>query len=398
MNELVRMSHDSSEQQQPEIGFLIHPASNDGIPSNIGSDAEPSNTTGPADSKRTLEEIFGEMRTAEASLSREQFPLSQIRVRDDRVVAGDCEFLLPEEGLRRLCRRFQAPADYLASRTPSMRASLLEEHLAEGQRSDPKLTDSTSYLITRGEVFLDLGRSDLFTLENTAVVNAVREGITAAGGDARTLEVKNFDLREDASLSLDIVSPHLAEEVRAGDIIQAGVHVTHSQLNGEATQVLAYVNRLVCTNGLVQRQCLGQEGRRMPRARRLSTSHPEAQERQQAQVRKLVSDTWSGLHARLGAIRNLQSKRVVGVQGNLERFLRQAHLYSRSLMNRLLRAWEIEGSEATAFGALNALTRVATHSRELPGWQRQRLARLAGIYANQDVHLCPQCFSILVPH
>jgi hypothetical protein len=47
------------------------------------------------------------------------------------------------------------------------------------------------------------------------------------------------------------------------------------------------------------------------------------------------------------------------------------------------------------FRALNALTRVATHSLDLAEWQRNRLARLAGIYANQDVHLCPHCFSIL---
>jgi hypothetical protein len=64
-------------------------------------------------------------------------------------------------------------------------------------------------------------------------------------------------------------------------------------------------------------------------------------------------------------------------------------------MDHLLLAWEAEGSEPSAFGALNALTRVATHSAELPEWQRQRLSRLAGIFANQDVHLCPHCFSVL---
>jgi hypothetical protein len=116
---------------------------------------------------------------------------------------------------------------------------------------------------------------------------------------------------------------------------------------------------------------------------------------QTAQIRKLVTDTWSGLQEKLAAIRRLGDKRVE-VRAALERFLRQAHLYSVSLMAQLLHAWEEEGGESTAFGALNALTRVATHSPELPPWQRHRLSRLAGVYANQDVHLCPHCFSIIV--
>ena len=113
------------------------------------------------------------------------------------------------------------------------------------------------------------------------------------------------------------------------------------------------------------------------------------------QIRKLVVENWKRLEQKLAAINQLQSKRIEGIGAVIERFLRQAHLFSRSLYGRLLGAWEEEGKEQSAFGVLNALTRVATHTHDMPAWQRQRLSRLAGIYANQDVHMCPHCFSVL---
>jgi hypothetical protein len=58
-------------------------------------------------------------------------------------------------------------------------------------------------------------------------------------------------------------------------------------------------------------------------------------------------------------------------------------------------AWNSEGAEPTAFGVLNALTRVATHDPSLSDQQRRRLDLLAGIFAGQDVHLCSHCYSLI---
>ncbi|HWG41142.1 MAG TPA: hypothetical protein VN688_00030 [Gemmataceae bacterium] len=345
---------------------------------------------GPANKTLTLNAVLTQINEREVGLRRDRFPLSQIRVDTDRLIASDKEYRLGSEGLRRLCKRFQAPADYLVKLSPKLRAAVLQEHFVESRCIDGSLTDKTSYILSRDGSFLDLGRSDLFTLDNAAVVQAVREGV---GDAASALEVHTLHL-DDESFTLDVVSPQIAEEVRPGDVLHGGVHVRHSQLDGQATQVMAYVNRLVCRNGLVRRQCLGEKRRCTPRTRRLPSDRPAAREMQSAQIRKLVADTWSSLGQQLAAIRHLRDK-AVQVRAALERFLRQAHLFSRTLMDRLLQAWETEGGEASAFGALNALTRVATHSPDLPPWQRQRLFRLAGVYANQDVHLCPHCFSIL---
>jgi len=339
---------------------------------------------------QTLNDALAQVTEREAGLRRTPFPLSQVRVVPGRLIVGEREFLLGDEGMHRLCRRFQAPAEYLARLKPQLRAHILQEHFAEGRDSGRKLGDRNSCIVSRDDSFIDLARSDLFNLDSTDVLRAVGEGV---GAHASTLEVQNLHL-DDESFALEVVSPRLAEEVRAGDVIRAGVHVSHSQLDGKATQVMAYLLRQICTNGVVQRECLGEKRRSTPRARRLSAERPEAREMQIAQIRKLVADTWSGLGNKLEAIRRLQDK-PVQVRTALERFLTQAHLFTHGLMERLLQAWVEEGSEPSAFGVLNALSRVATHSQEMPAWQRQRLARLAGIYANQDLHLCPHCFSVL---
>jgi hypothetical protein len=384
---MSQMTEKMNTQQEPLYEQVLRPA--------IGSaNSEPEPGHGrpihPANNPRSLDVVLAQISEREAGLSRDRVPLSQVRVESDRLIAGDKEFRLSSEGLQRLCKRFQAPAPYLNRLSPKLRAAILQEHFAESRYLDPKLTDKTSYILSRDGAFLDIGRSDLYTLDNTAVVQAVREGVA---GDASVLQVQNLQL-DDECFTLDVVSPRIAEEVRPGDVLHAGVHVIHSQLDGQATQVMAFVIRLLCENGMVRRQCLGETRRSTPRTRRLAADRPEAREMQSAQIRKLVADTWTGLGQQLEAIRRLKDK-PVEVRTALERFLRQAHLFSHDLMDRLLQAWETEGGDASAFGALNALTRVATHAPDLPPWQRRRLARLAGIYANQDVHLCPHCFSIL---
>jgi hypothetical protein len=392
MSMLLEESQGLGSQGEGREGQLaIGPANSqpDTVVASMAGDED--RAIGRANIPRSLDAVLREVAEREAGLRREPFPASQIRVEPGRVIAGGRTLRLGDEGLRRLCRRFQAPADYLSRLNSDLRARVLKYHFANGHYADRSLNDQTSCIISRGDTFLDLGRSDLLTLDNTALLQALRDGV---GADAAVLEVQNLRL-DDESLAIDVVSPRLAEEVRPGDAIRAGVHVRHSQLNGEATQILAYVLRLVCANGLVQRQCLGAKRGSTPRARRLAARQPEARDKQIAQVSRLIADTWGGLQEKLAAIRRLRDKPVPKVGTALERFLRQAHLFSRGLMGQLLQAWEEEGSEATAFGALNALTRVATHAQEMPAWRRQRLARLAGLYANQDVHLCDYCFSVI---
>ena len=129
------------------------------------------------------------------------------------------------------------------------------------------------------------------------------------------------------------------------------------------------------------------------RTRRLDAGQQNAESLQIDQIRSMVVKIRQRLDAKLGAIKKLAGERADRAQ--LEQFLHQARMHSRGLMDGLQNAWAVEGDERTAFGLLNALTRLATHDAGLSARQRAALARLAGIYANRNGHLCPRCFSML---
>jgi hypothetical protein len=84
----------------------------------------------------------------------------------------------------------------------------------------------------------------------------------------------------------------------------------------------------------------------------------------------------------------------VDVESVFDRWLSRARL-SRQLRVRLMQAWRDEGAESTQYGAVNAITRVATHDAALSRRQRQMLASLGGLLAFSELHICSQCFSVL---
>ena len=141
---------------------------------------------------------------------------------------------------------------------------------------------------------------------------------------------------------------------------------------------------------MVHRECVGT--RETARTRRLDTGRHDAEELKSSKS----ESSWSrpGKGSRKSS-REFGGWHRSGPTSQLELFLRQARMHSRRVMDQLRHSWAAEGDERTAFGLFNALTRLATHGNELSARQRVMLARLAGIYANRHVHLCPNCFSIM---
>jgi Domain of unknown function (DUF932) len=320
-------------------------------------------------------------------LGSERFPLSQLRVEGNRVITGEREFRFDAESFRRLCGHFRAPTDYLERLSPKLRDDLFAFHLRSMGQGPGRLNDASSRIIYRDGVFIDFGRADLHTLGARDVLHAVRDGF---GADAATFEVEGLEIHEEA-FRLDLVSPSVAAEVRPGDVLQAGVRVEHAYTGERATTIMAFVVRLVCSNGMVHRECVG--SRRTARTRRLDASREDAGILQVEQVRHLTEEIRKELEPKLDAIGRLAQERADASQ--LERFLRQARMHSRGLVDQLRQSWAAEGDEQTAFGLFNAMTRLATHGTAVSARQRGMLARLAGIYANRSDHLCPHCFSIL---
>ena len=329
-----------------------------------------------------INEAIRAVGTAEAELGEETFRVNELQVEAGRLVAGGRRFELKDAGLERLCKRLGAPAHYLSSLDATVASPVLQYHLERGDLGKGRIT-----LVSRNGTFVAFRRIDLTRLAAEEVIRAVASGI---GNDTEKLYVGKVAVSSDA-FELDLLCEEVSEEVRPGDIVRAGVRVTHSLIGEYATQIESYLLRLLCSNGMTHRECAG---RRAVRTRRLAADHPDARRLQVAQIGRLTADVWGKLAEKLAAFRSLREEQI-DVPAFLECWLGRARLSARNLMPILRQAWQEEGRETTAYGAVNALTRVATHNVDLPVRQRQILSRLAGLVSFRGLHICPRCFSLL---
>jgi hypothetical protein len=291
--------------------------------------------------------------------------------------------LIPMDDMARtrLFRRIRAPEGYFAKHSAKFQAVALSEHAARGDFG------SSPNLILRDGALITIVRGDLLSLPNAGVIRAVAEGLET---ESEGLSVAEIDCNIDR-LDLKLVSSTRAIAVRAGDVVQSGLHIVHHRFGEHATLIEAFILRMVCGNGMTRRECV-RDG--IARTRKLSVDLPDGDELQMNQIRRLTRQTWNGLQAQLEALQ-ATSERPANVRELLTRWLQRARISANVMMPRLLEAWRVEGEENTHYGAVNALTRMATHDLDLSERQRRVLAALAGILAFSEVHLCPRCFSLL---
>ncbi len=307
-----------------------------------------------------------------------------------RALAFDVEGLLldgqrirlDQKDRNRLFRKVGAPVWYWKGHGARFQSAALAEHFNLGGFGPrPKL-------VLRNGEFHTIVRGDLTDLPSAEVLTAVRESL---GKEGESLVVSRID-RNDERFEVELVSPLKAIAVRAGDIVQAGIHIVHAPFGNEPTIVEGFSLRLICTNGMKSRQCASRDG--IGRTRKLSVDYPNGRELQLNQIRRLAQQHWQGLQTQLEALR-ATSERLANVEELLNSWLLRARISRQEMMPRLLAAWRMEGSENTHYGAVNALTRVATHDLDLSLRQRRVLSALAGLLAFSQVHLCEKCYSLL---
>jgi hypothetical protein len=327
------------------------------------------------------------IRWEDARLEEHRVAVNRLTIEPSALLAGERRFRLTTRGLERLCDRFghrpKVPAGYLASLPDGLQTDLLRLHLKEGLEGGESIS-----LFARESELVGIGRADLARLPGVEVMEAVAEGL---GGKEDELEIIRYANGGEA-LWLDLVTYRAESEVKRGDIVRGGVHVEHSLTGDFATRVEGYLHRLACTNGAIHRECMG--ARRTPRTRRLPATNPRARQQQREQVRTLVADALAKVSGRLRGLERLTTERV-DFEHLGENWLRRSRLSPQRLMPLLRRAYAEEGAEGTAYDALNAFTRVATHDHELSPSIREILARLGGMLALGHSRLCPRCWSLV---
>ena len=63
--------------------------------------------------------------------------------------------------------------------------------------------------------------------------------------------VIRWDYSDDRVLHLQVTFPRTTAEVKVGDVVQTGLHITNSEVGVRAVTIAALVYRLKCTNGMV---------------------------------------------------------------------------------------------------------------------------------------------------
>ena len=242
-------------------------------------------------------------------------------------------------------------------------------------------------MISRDGEFVAFSEVSLLKLTTAEVVAAVAEGINADESALDAYDIKFFN----ESFQIDLLGVDRQEEIAPGDIMRAGLRLTHSLIGAHATVVETFIWRLACRNGMVHRDC---ESRRGLRTRRLPTHMSNARQLQLDQVRRLAATTWDGLQQKLESIQALQEEQVDNVEELLRRWVERGRLSANNLLPPLMDAWREEGGNHTAYGVMNAITRVATHLPDLSFRQLQILSSLAGILSFRQRHMCPRCFSV----
>ena len=329
-----------------------------------------------------LTDLLDESHAWDAALTETSVTPSEIAFTPEGILASGSQLPVRPGVWKKLLKTAGAPVVYFGKRTPSLRAAALQEHLRGGVfGSRPRLVFREGQLetIARGEL-VDLTFGEV--LEATLDVCERRD---------ERLFVARIG-RSEERLSLELISSSATLDVRRGDVVKAGIEIIHERYGANATQIQAFIYRLVCLNGMTRKECVSNDN--LARTRRLPITLASARELQMEQIRRLVGQTLQGLEPQLMEIR-ATSERPANVEELLLRWLQRARIAPRTMMPRLLEAWRLEGSEATQYGAVNALTRVGTHDPELSDRQRRVLASLGGLLAFSNVHICPRCFSVL---
>ena len=320
-------------------------------------------------------------------------PLDRIDVTEDALIFGKDSLPMNQEARDRLLGKAGAPVAYLKERSIDVQIIALRDHLRQedfGPAPRPVLRD--------GQLFT-LRSDSLVELPHYDVLSAVAE---ALGTDIDTLNPSRIDYA-DGRLELDLVSPSKAIEVRRGDVVTAGLRIEHGRYGDQATQLHAFVYRLICENGMIRRECVSADG--IVRIRKLPASHPRGKELLLDQVRRLTARTWQSLEPQLLELRATAERRA-DVPQLLRQWVQRARFSARTtpsngtrhvptVIDRLLAAWRDWGAEDTYYAAVNTLTWVGSHDSELSLRQRRTLSLLGGMLAFSGVHLCPRCSSLI---
>jgi hypothetical protein len=112
-------------------------------------------------------------------------------------------------------------------------------------------------------------------------------------------------------------------------------------------------------------------------------------------IRGQIKHAWAQLEERLEGIKELMKHRLEVDQ--MPEGLRRRWSINKKVATEITIALQNDelGRTHTEYDLVNALSRVATHSRQLAPRYQRHLSLAAGMFAQRHIHQCPMCGSWL---
>lgn len=162
---------------------------------------------------------------------------------------------------------------------------------------------------------------------------------------------------------LRIIFPRTTTEVKVGDQVQAGIHISNSEVGSRAVHIDSLVYRLVCSNGMVTSEF----------ASRTAIRHIGNPGRLKDYVHQAIADARDGSQELIRRFRVSVSERLAEPEKLIETHAK-AHDLTQEQLKAALESYAAVG-DPTLFGAVNAFTEIA--KRE-PSFERRYQVERAG--------------------
>ena len=281
-----------------------------------------------------------------------------------------------------LCSFLDVPADLLPQLREGPGGIIMRAIHGAGRRSRTAPENLRLAHDSQGRI-LAMTDADLAVLSNMEVITSIRQAWPDISSE--TLSVSQLDLT-DTEFELSCHTEQRAIEPRPGDVLHGGITIRHSQVGQWPTVVLAYIHRLVCSNGLTQRLCLHGRAGRVKRAKADNSPEPMLEA-----IRLQVSHAWEQVQGRLDGMHQLLEHRYEAE--GLSEGLRRRWSIKRDLADQIAQALGNDELERTytEYDLVNALSRVVTHNNSLAPRYRRQLSLAAGTLAQRHIRQCPTC-------
>lgn len=183
----------------------------------------------------------------------------------------------------------------------------------------------------------------------------------------------HWDYSDPVLTHLSVTWPHTATEIRVGDVVKTGIHITNSEVGARSVTIAAYTYRLKCSNGMT-----GREDGGIYRFR-----HTGDGDNLRDKIKAAIESTYMETTKMIGQLKEALNKQINDPATYLENIAKDKNNgVTQDQFKNMLNSF-LNEPENNLYGVVNAVTRTA--HEYYTGETRYDLERLGQKVLNQGL-------------